>query len=171
MENNTQNISTMNFKLINNELYKERLNKIQAEEISIYYSGNRKIGFEQLNQLNMDFSIKLLMDHGDTVQVESSRILNKRFHKGSQFRNARRISFDHGYGYVEGIARNKKTKFTFAHAWNVDIDGNHVDMTIKDAENFTYLGIQIPINTVKFIGRIQANNGRFNLPFLQVNPN
>lgn len=171
MENSIQKISNVDLKIMSGQSYRERLKEIQKQQCLIYHSRGAEIEYERLNTIFIKFSIELLLSHGDPVQAKSSKIPNKKFHQNCNIRNAKRICFDHGYGYVEGIATNKKTNFTLAHAWNIDIYGNHVDMTIKDAENYIYLGIQIPIDIVKFMDRIKDETDKFILPFLELNPN
>lgn len=161
MENNIQNTSNVNLIMIDEKLYRERLNEILKLEIE----------YERLNRMNLELSIELLLSYGDPVQVQSSRIPNKRFRQRTMFRNARRTCFEDGFGYVEGIVTNKETKWTFAHAWNVDANGNHVDMTIKDPENYSYLGIQIPEILIYEVGYKNGGKWGFNLPFLTVNEN
>lgn len=171
MENSIQKISNVDLIMIDEKLYQERLNHIEEIENKIYNSEQTNLNNLKLNIINLDFSWDLIEQQGTKVQVNKSIIPGNKFLKQNKLHNARRICFENQYGYVEGIVINKIDNSKIAHVWNVDLNGNHVDMTMEDPQNYEYIGIQIPENLIYQVGFKHGGKWRFNLPFLQVNPN
>lgn len=63
------------------------------------------------------------------------------------FRNSTMAAARYGWRYCEGLASSAALKhcgFVTLHAWNLDDDGNLVDLTWKDPANSLYLGLVIP---------------------------
>jgi len=56
------------------------------------------------------------------------------------------------YDYVEGYAVSKSSLHKIAHAWNVDFNGNHIDYTLTDPEEYDYVGVVIPKSLVYKVG-------------------
>lgn len=171
MKNSIQNTSNVNLIMIDEKLYQERLNHIEEIENKLYCSEQTNLNNLKLNIINLDFSWDLIEQQGTKVQVNKSIIPGNKFLKQNKLHNARRICFENQYGYVEGIVINKIDNSKIAHIWNVDLNGNHVDMTLEDPQNYEYIGIQIPENLIYQVGFKHGGKWRFNLPFLQVNPN
>lgn len=171
MKKSIQNTSNVNLIMIDEKLYQERLKHIEEIENKIYNSEQTDLNNLRLNIIYLDFSRDLLEKYGTKVKVNASKITRKKFSKNNQLHNARRICFENQYGYVEGIVINKIDNSKIAHIWNVDLNGNHVDMTIEDPQNYEYIGIQIPENLIYQVGYKHGGKWRFNLPFLQVNLN
>lgn len=60
-----------------------------------------------------------------------------------------------GYQYVEGVIIHKDSGLKISHAWNIDSQGNHVDFTIINTDEYLYRGIVIPKNILYALdGRI-----------------
>ena len=171
MKNSIQNTSNVNLIMIDEKLYQERLNHIEEIENKLYCSEQTNLNNLKLNIINLDFSWDLIEQQGTKVQVNKSIIPGNKFLKQNKLHNARRICFENQYAYVEGIVINKIDNSKIAHVWNVDLNGNHVDMTMEDPQNYEYIGIQIPENLIYQVGFKHGGKWRFNLPFLQVNPN
>lgn len=61
------------------------------------------------------------------------------------FRNAALLTMERPslYTYYEGYAMDNNIEFPFLHAWNVNIETNEVvDLTLRNPENYQYLGIE-----------------------------
>ena len=111
-------------------------------------------------------SNSILEKKGQPFIVKSGKIDRRKQRLGCCYPNAARM-MKNGYGYVEGYCINKNDGFKFGHAWNVDKDGNHLDFTFKNAEEYDYFGIVIPNRLVSEVG---LRNGRVwfsALPFIE----
>jgi hypothetical protein len=60
------------------------------------------------------------------------------------YRNATLAALHYGWDYVEGVAVSGDLGLPVQHAWNMDDDGNAVDLTWKHPEKASYFGIVIP---------------------------
>jgi len=95
------------------------------------------------NPLKVKYAMQVLRKHGQIFEVYPPRKKSMRMKEQSCYGNAG-SKRSKGYGYVEGIITSKKTGFEISHAWNVDADGRHVDFTIMETDQYTYLGVVIP---------------------------
>ncbi len=59
------------------------------------------------------------------------------------FMNATHLALETGLRYVEGFCTSKDIGFPFHHAW-CDDGGDVVDPTLKNPENYEYIGVEIP---------------------------
>ena len=73
-------------------------------------------------------SMPLLKEKGQIFNVISGKKYKRVFNNNACYANAAKMMIDRGYGYVEGFVNRKG--ITFAHAWNVDLKGNHIDFTL-----------------------------------------
>jgi hypothetical protein len=95
------------------------------------------------NSLKVKYALQVLNKHGQIFAVYPPTKRSMRMKEQSCYANA--VSKrSKGYGYVEGVITSKKTGFEISHAWNVDADGRHVDFTIMETDQYTYLGVVIP---------------------------
>jgi hypothetical protein len=95
------------------------------------------------NSLKVEFALQVLNKHGRIFEVYPPPKRSMRMKEQFCYSNA--VSKrSKGYGYVEGVITSKKTGFEISHAWNVDADGRHVDFTIMETDQYTYLGVVIP---------------------------
>jgi hypothetical protein len=98
--------------------------------------------------------------------VTSGKI-DRRIQKlGYCYHNAFQKSMKEDYEYVEGTATNKITGIVYDHAWNVDSNGNHIDFTYKNANEFEYNGVVLPIEKVIEINRTNGYTFQV-LPFIK----
>ena len=102
-----------------------------------------------LNLMVLQDSIPILKKKGKKCNVTSN--LQQHNNLGCCYGNSVRMRRK-DYQYVEGIVTHKETGVRYSHSWNVDKDGNHVDFTFKDPENFRYFGVIIPNDIVDDIG-------------------
>jgi len=99
--------------------------------------------FKNDNPQKVKYAMQVLRKHGHFFDVYPPPKKSMRMKEQSCYRNAG-SKLSKGYGYVEGVITSKKTGFEISHAWNVDADGRHVDFTIMDTDQYTYLGVVIP---------------------------
>lgn len=65
------------------------------------------------------------------------------------FRNSALLCVNKGLDYYEGFALHRERPwFPFLHAWNVDAAGRFVDVTLLNPEEYDYLGIRFPLETL-----------------------
>ncbi len=102
-----------------------------------------------LSLMVLQDSLPILRKKGKKCNVTST--LQQHENLGSCYGNSVGM-IRKGYQYVEGVVTHKETGDRFSHSWNVDKDGNHVDFTFKDPENFKYFGVIIPNDIVYDIG-------------------
>jgi len=95
------------------------------------------------NALKVKYAMQVLNKHGQIFEVYPPPKRSMRMKEQSCYANAA-SKRSKGYGYVEGVITSKKTGFEISHAWNVDADGRHVDFTIMETDQYTYLGVVIP---------------------------
>lgn len=70
------------------------------------------------------------------------------------FKNAFEISLDHNLTYCEGLAVRTGLDIPIHHAWCVDDDKRVIDPTWRDAEECSYLGVEIePFALLKVVAR------------------
>lgn len=117
-----------------------------------------------LNNLVLKATEPILSKKGKNCIVVSGQ--RKYFKSGYCYRNAVKIMDEKGYDYVEGYAKHKKTNIKIAHAWNVDGEGNHIDFTLKNAEEHDYFGVIIPKSIVYQVGQMNGYVWYAALPFL-----
>lgn len=110
-----------------------------------------------LNDLVVNETEQILNECGKPYNVISGKIDRRKQKLGFCYYNTFKKSLYDNYQYVEGIAVNKITGEKLCHAWNVDNEGNHIDFTFKNANDYNYYGVIIPIDIVSKIGLI--NNG------------
>ena len=118
-----------------------------------------------LNSLVLELSEAILKQYGKIFTVESGKF--KSLKAGECYGNSAN-KLNSGFGYVEGYIKNKATGYKIGHAWNIDKNGNHIDFTIKNSNDFEYYGILI---NNKDVYRIGAENGFIwfaTLPFLKI---
>lgn len=114
------------------------------------------------NMLVLEGADSILSKLGKECIVVSEK---KRNHKlGDCYNNAARMMDK--YEYVEGYATKKNTSFRFAHAWNMDSKGNHLDTTISNAEEYDYFGVVIPKSVVYDVGYENGGIWYAALPFI-----
>lgn len=135
--------------------------EIDFDTIKHYVKLRYKFGLP--NELIKIASMPLLKEKGQVFNVKSGKKDNRFYQNNKCFANAAIMMIERGYSYVEGLF--KFDGFTFAHAWNVDLQGNHIDFTL-DAEGSEYLGIIIPKSLVYDIGYEKGCIWSAALPFI-----
>ena len=113
------------------------------------------------NLLLIEGSKDLLEKKGS--RVEPIRGKGKLMPRGHCFRNAASKIAD-GFGYVEGVVTDRLTNEQFAHGWNINRSGQHVDHTI-DPVRWIYHGIVLDWQIVK---RIMEMGAYCCLPYLNL---
>jgi len=71
----------------------------------------------------------------------------KRYRLGTPkqcFQNATHLVTDHtDLRYVEGYAMHKDIQFPFLHAWAIDPVGRVIDITLREPEDYEFMGIAL----------------------------
>ncbi len=117
-----------------------------------------------LNDLVLSEGEKTLYKYGKIFQVKPGKS-RKKCPIGMGYANAAEFICK-GYKYVEGYKLHKNTGRKIAHAWNIDPDGNSVDFTIKDPEQYEYFGVVIPDILVYEVGLKNGGIWYCVLPFI-----
>ncbi len=142
--------------LLNEEKYQNRHKEIK-------YLQSLKID----NDLKVKYSEEVLNACGTDFTVFPPPKKSNRMKSGSCYANAIE-KMDEGYQYVEGVIINRGSGQKISHAWNIDSQGNHVDFTIINTNEYLYRGIIIPEDILYAVG---WKNGRIwycCLPYLGV---
>lgn len=152
------------FEHIERQDYSEEMNQI----VSLSGINKRDLSIKLwIEELKIIASTDILNSYGQEYQVKRGKI-DRRTHKlGQCYWNANKM-MQQGYKYVEGVIIPKDGSSSFSHAWNVDENGNHLDFTINEPEEYTYLGIILTDLNVMMVG---YNNGGIHyctLPFLKL---
>ena len=124
----------MKFELINDKTYYKRLKEISPLNISD----------EINNALKVKYSSSILKKYGQLYNVKSPPKKSQIMKIGSCYSNSIKKMSKCYFSYVEGVITNRKSGFKISHAWNVNSIGEHIDFTIKQPEEFEYIGIIIP---------------------------
>jgi hypothetical protein len=148
-------------KLIDSLSHKERLTKI------LTLSGSSDINYEDsllLNELILFESNEFLGKYGEAFIVAAGR-KDRRTHKENRcYENSAKM-MKKGYDYVEGYVYDRKLKMKFAHAWNINSNGDHVDFTFDEVGDYDYFGVEFPENIVDCVAIL--NDSYFSIiPFL-----
>ena len=90
-----------------------------------------------------------LLDSGllwdDTAEPDASA----RGPLGECYQNAWHLAEERGWEYVEGYATTTELGIPLMHAWCINEDGDVVDPTWDDGEN--YFGVVIPVNIARSV--------------------
>lgn len=128
--------------------------------------GNRNIAESHyLTECVLIESEVILNKKGNKFQVTKGKRDKRKFKEGNCYLNSVEM-MKKGYGYVEGYVKRKQDGYKFGHAWNVDSNGNHIDYTLDDPENYDYFGVKIPEKTVWNIGWKNGKTWYAVLPFI-----
>ena len=114
-----------------------------------------------------------IYNYGNMVSVTS---IHHKIYKGDNetdnnvFKNTYN-KINQRYEYVEGIVVSKLNPYDrFYHSWNLTPDGEHVDFTLRESDEFDYYGIVIPNDKVKQVVKSIKENvykqGFLHLPIL-----
>ena len=90
-----------------------------------------------------DFLDQLILNEFEPIQIKNSRSDGRKNPYGRCYLNAVN-HMDNGQVYVEGYAINLDSNNPFQHAWNIDVNGVHVDHTLsKLSEHHLFKGVAI----------------------------
>ena len=93
--------------------------------------------------MTRDFLDQLILDEFEPIQIENSYSDRRKNPIGRCYLNAVN-HMDNGQVYVEGYAINLDSNNPFQHAWNIDVNGVHVDHTLsKLSEHHLFKGVAI----------------------------
>ena len=95
------------------------------------------------NDLKIEYSREIINTCGQVFEVSPPPKKSMKMKSGCCYGNAH-SKREKGYGYVEGIIKDKSSGVEISHAWNVDSDGRHYDFTLIDTESYEYKGLIIP---------------------------
>lgn len=146
----------MELKVRAKNVYQSRLKQIQNLQT---------LGVD--NDLKVKYSMEVLGKYGQICPVQPPRKRSQYMKTGRCYGNAARKYRDHKFQYVEGVATHKSTGIKISHAWNIDLDENHIDFTFSDPEEYEYHGVIIPY-LIRF--EVGLKNGGIDycvLPFLK----
>ena len=118
----------------------------------------------ELNKMVLEESESILREQGKMFTVQPCKASKKR-KLGMCYSNAA-FYMQKGYEYVEGYIEDKKNAIKIAHAWNVDKNGNHIDFTLENPENYNYFGMVIPTRSVYGVGLQNGGLWYCVLPYL-----
>lgn len=118
-----------------------------------------------LTELVLVESELILEKRGNNFQVVKGEGDRRKFKEGNCYFNSVEM-MKKDYGYVEGYVTRKSDNYKFGHAWNVDSNGQHIDFTMTDPENYNYFGIVIPKNVVWEVGEKNGQTWFSVLPFV-----
>lgn len=154
----------LEFEHIEKEDYSEQMNQIVSLSCIDKCEGSFKLWLEELK---VNATADILNSYGQKYEVKKGKI-DRRTHKHGQcYWNANKM-MNKGYNYVEGVIIPNDGSYSFSHAWNVDVNGNHYDFTIDHPEDYTYVGVILDELNVMMVG---YNNGSIHyciLPFLKL---
>ncbi len=97
------------------------------------------------NDLKVEYSREIIHACGQLFEVSPPPKKSMKMKSGCCYGNAH-SKREKGYGYVEGIIKDKNTGLEISHAWNVDSAGKHYDFTLIDTESYEYKGVVIPFD-------------------------
>lgn len=109
-----------------------------------------------INELVLRVITPVLEEKGQYFSVKSKTINGRKFKPGYCYYNSGTMMLK-GFGYVEGYVIDKSQGNKIGHSWNVDKNGNHIDFTYPNSDQFDYFGIIIPKDIVLEVG---LENGR-----------
>ena len=113
-----------------------------------------------------DFMDQLILDEFETIEIENSTSDGRKNPYGRCYLNAVN-HMDNGEVYVEGYAIHINSNNPFQHAWNIDVNGVHVDHTLsKISEHHLFKGVAIPSDLVYAVGFRKGGFWGPVLPFL-----
>lgn len=95
------------------------------------------------NDLKIKYSREIINTCGQVFEVSPPPKKSMKMKSGCCYGNAH-SKREKGYGYVEGIIKDKSSGVEISHAWNVDSEGRHFDFTLIDTESYEYKGLVIP---------------------------
>lgn len=147
----------------------ESLTSEQAIDIINQLAGKRNISPLEsitLNNLVIKESERKLEKLGKSYSVKYGKVFGRSFQRGLCYANAAGM-MDQGYGYVEGFVTIKGFEEKIPHAWNVDMDGNHIDFTFDGPNPVDYFGVVIPERTVYEVGLNRGGVWFAVLPFIE----
>ena len=149
-----------------NDLIKAQDLKVRRKEILDLSAKPNKSKDEAyyLNTIVLKETELILSKKGKSFNVVSE--INQSNKLGDCYFNAVQM-MNKGFGYVEGYASDKVTHIKYAHAWNVDKEGNHIDFTLSNAEEHDYFGIVLTEGTVYEVGIRNGHIWFAALPFLK----
>lgn len=117
-----------------------------------------------LNDIIFFESDSILKLRSQKFGVKKGKSDKRTFKNGHCFSNSVKKMME-GYGYVEGYIEDKEG-FRIPHSWNVDSEGNHFDFTLKNPEEYKYIGIVIPNDKVIEVGEKNGYIWYCVLPFV-----
>lgn len=150
----------MKFVLLSEEEYQKRFQHIQE----LYR-------FDSDNELKVQYSEEIVKKYGTLFFVHPPPDKRNKMKSGKCYPNAIKKMMDLGYQYVEGIITNKITGEKISHAWNIDLEGNHVDFTISDPNLYEYRGVIVPNDILYDVGMKNGFIWYCSLPYLTVEEN
>jgi len=113
-----------------------------------------------------NFLDELILDEFESIQIEKLPLNRHKRSTGSCYVNAI-INMNDGEVYVDGYAIKLDSSEIFQHAWNIDINGSHVDDTLsRFSENYLFKGVAIPPKLVIEVGLLRDLVWGPVLPFL-----
>ena len=150
-----------------NEYLKSLDSSVRRKSI-LEMSGNRKKdAFERqfLTELVLIESEFVLKKKSKKYIVSRGKSDRRKFREGNCYLNSANM-MSNGYDYVEGYVSRKSDGLIFGHAWNVNSNGDHIDFTLKDPENYDYFGVIIPEKVVWDVGVKNGHVWYSVLPFV-----
>ena len=119
------------------------------------------------NEAKVKYALRALKKAGKLFIVNQPSKQNMKMKRGNCYHNSIR-KMKEGFEYVEGVIINKITKFEISHAWNMDSNGNHIDFTIMNTQDFEYCGVVIPADLIREIGSRNGFIWYCSLPYITV---
>ena len=99
-----------------------------------------------------DFLDQLILNDFESISIKNSRSNKRKNPLGRCYFNSVN-HMDKGEVYIEGYAINLISNYPFQHAWNIDVNGCHVDHTLsKSSENYLFKGVALPSELVYQVG-------------------
>ncbi|MGB1449809.1 MAG: hypothetical protein ACPG8F_08215 [Flavobacteriaceae bacterium] len=113
-----------------------------------------------------DFLDQLILNEFEAIQIKNSPSDRRKNPFGRCYLNAVN-HMDNGEVYVEGYSIHIDSNNPFQHAWNVDVNGVHVDHTLsKLSGHYLFKGVAIPSDLVYQVGFRKGGVWGPVLPFL-----
>ncbi len=148
---------------------KDLIKKIQSEfnELEKFRTISSSLILMLDNRI-LEYSETILNQLGQKHNVVIGKSDKRKFRSGNCYQNSVLKTLGGDYQYVEGYILNKESKNKISHAWNVDVNGNHFDFTLKNNDSYEYFGLIVPISLVYDIGKLKGNIWGSCLPYLQL---
>ena len=120
------------------------------------------------NDLKVHYSEMILNEYGTIFQVFPPPKKSNKMKSGKCYPNAIKKMTEKGYQYVEGIITNKVNGQKISHAWNIDLEGKHIDFTVTNPDLYEYRGVIVPKDILFEVGMKNGFIWYCSLPYLLI---